>query len=94
MTFSLEARQIRNQIVDNSSTTDYWIQAAGAATKRGKMGGWFGEPQRKPDFPALMNKLKAQLGGQFPNATKNDWREVADWLFEQCPARGPTHQLP
>ncbi len=85
MTFSLEARQIHNQIVDNRPTNDYWIQAAGAATKRGKMGGWFAEPQYKRDFPALTNKLKKQLGGQFPNATSSDWREIADWLFGIVP---------
>ena len=82
MTFSLEARQIHNLIVDNIGTSDYWIQAAGAATKRGKFAGWFGNPQYKQDFPALAKKLKEQLGGQFPNAIDSDWREVADWLFE------------
>jgi hypothetical protein len=85
MTFSLEARQIHNQIVENSRTSDYWIQAASAATKRGKFGGWFGDPQRKRDFSALTSKLKEQLGGQFPNASNSDWREVADWLFEAAP---------
>ncbi len=85
MAFSLEARQIHNHIVDDSGSSDYWIQAAGAATKRGMMAGWFGEPQHKPDFPRLMKKLKAQLGGQFPNATESDWREVADWLFGAVP---------
>lgn len=85
MKFSLEARQIHNHILDNSGTSDYWISAAGAAIKRGKMAGWFAKPQLRPDFPALTNKLKKQLGGQFPNATGSDWREVADWLFGAAP---------
>jgi hypothetical protein len=85
MTFSLEARQIHSHIVENIGTRDYWIRAAGAATKRGKMGGWFGKPQLKLDFRALTNKLEKQLGGQYPNATASDWREVADWLFGAVP---------
>jgi hypothetical protein len=86
MTFSLEARQIHNQIVENSGTSDYWTQAASAATKRGKFGGWFAKAQYKRDFRALTKKLKEQLGGQFPNATESDWREVADWLFGAAPS--------
>lgn len=85
MTFSLEARQIHNHIVENSRTSDYWIQAASSATKRGKFWGWFAEPQHKRDFRTLTSKLKQQLGGQFPNANNNDWHEVADWLFEAAP---------
>jgi hypothetical protein len=50
------------------------------------MGGWFGEPQYKLDFPALTNKLKDKLRVPFPYATDSDWREVADWLFQAAQA--------
>ena len=66
MTFSLEARQIHNLILDNSGTSDYWMRAAGAAIKRGKMAGWFAKPQLRPDFPALTNKsTKSNLVDNF-----------------------------
>jgi hypothetical protein len=84
MRFSLGAGQIHERIV-NGGTAGGWIKAAGAASKRGKFGGWFADPQLKLDFPALINKLKNELGGQFPNATDSDWREVADWLFGAVP---------
>jgi len=84
MTFSLAARQIHDHIIESGTSAD-WLRAAHAATKRGRMGGWFGKPQHKYDFPALMKKLKEQLGWQFPEATESDWREVAEWLFTEVP---------
>jgi hypothetical protein len=83
MKFSLRARRIHEHIVESGTAAD-WIKAAGAATKRGKLGGWFGEPQHKLDFPALTTKLKTELGGPFPETTDGDWREVADWLFQSA----------
>jgi hypothetical protein len=84
MTFSLAARQIHDHIVEIGASAD-WLRAAHAATKRGRMGGWFGVPKHKYDSQALMNKLKEQLGWQFPDATESDWREVAEWLFRAVP---------
>jgi len=81
MKFSVRAGQIHEHIVESGTAGD-WIKAAGTATKRGKMGGWFGEPQHKLDFRSLTNKLQKELGGPFPDATDGDWREVADWLFQ------------
>ena len=81
MKFSLRAGQIHEQIVESGRAAD-WIKTTSAAAKRGKMGGWFGEPQYKLDFPVLTNKLKNEFHGTFPDTADGDWREVADWLFE------------